>query len=392
MKTWGLSPKEEAMKFIHTSDWHLGKIFHRMYLTADQEFVLGSLKQVLREEKPDALIISGDIYDRAIPPVEAIELFSEFTQTVLMEMGIPIIAMAGNHDSPERIHFGSKLLGQKDLHIIGRSDKGYEKIVLEDDYGQVDFYVIPYADPGYIKYIYAMDHIKSHDDAFREITKKILAEESDNRKVVMAHAYVQGGSIHSESERPLSIGGTDLVSADHFRDFNYAALGHLHAPQRAGADYIRYSGSLMKYSTSEATQKKCVYMIELDKNGGITYDEVTLKPPRDVRLVKGLLEEILETGRRDENREDYIKAIVQDEGALLDPMEKIRSVYPNAIGMERTFLQQQEDTDRKINYQNFNKMSISSLFADFYSHVTGNEFTQEYKEVFETITKGVERE
>ncbi|NLI89064.1 MAG: exonuclease SbcCD subunit D [Epulopiscium sp.] len=381
------------MRFIHTSDWHLGKIFHRMHLTNDQEIVLEGLKDILRAERPDALIISGDIYDRAIPPVEAVDLFSNFTQDILMETGIPIIAIAGNHDSPDRIHYGSKLLAEENLHIIGKSDKGYEKISLEDEYGQVDFYVIPYADPGYIKYIYQMNHIKSHDDAFREITKKILEEKTDNRSVIMAHAYVQGGNIHSESERPLSIGGTDIVSADHFKHFNYAALGHLHAPQRAGEDYIRYSGSLMKYSTSEATQKKCVYMVELDEDGQINYDEVVITPPKDVRIVKGLLEDVIEAGRSDENSHDYIRAIIEDEGALLDPMEKIRAVYPNAIAMERTFLQKQKEQDRNlaVNYENYNKMSISSLFEDFYGHVTGSEFTEDHKKVFEDITKGLER-
>lgn len=381
------------MKFIHTSDWHLGKILHGVHLTQDQGIVLDELKEILAQEKPDALIIAGDIYDRAIPPVEAVELFSEFTQTVLLDLGIPIIAMAGNHDSAERIQFGSKLLSENKLHIIGKSPQGYEKVVLEDDHGEVEFYVIPYADPAYIRSIYKMDDIKTHDDAFKAITNRILEEKSSGRSIVMVHAYVQGGEIHSDSERPLSIGGTDMVSSGHFKSFNYAALGHLHAPQRAGEEFIRYSGSLMKYSISEATQKKSVYMIEMGKDGAVTYEEIKIKAPKDLRQVKGLLEDILARGREDENAQDYVMAIVEDEGALLDPMEKIRSVYPNAIGMKRTFLENKQEGSRgDINYSNYNKMSIGSLFDDFYSHVTGEEFTQAHKEVFETITRGIERE
>ena len=381
------------MKFIHTSDWHLGKILHGVHLTQDQRVVLENLKQVLKEEKPDALIIAGDIYDRAIPPVDAVDLFSEFTQSVLLDLEIPIIAMAGNHDSAERIQFGSQLLSQNNLHIIGKSDQGYEKIVMEDDYGEIEFYVIPYADPAYIRFIYQMDEIKSHDHAFEEIVKRITEEKTGNRSVVVAHAYVQGGEIHSESERPLSIGGTDMVKAGHFKAFNYAALGHLHAPQRAGEEFIRYSGSLMKYSISEASQKKCVYMIEIDDKGEASYREIKLEPPKDVRQVKGLLEDILENGRTDQKAHDYVMAIIEDQGALLDPMEKIRSVYPNAIGMKRTFLENQQEGSRgDINYSNYNKMSIGSLFDDFYTHVTGSEFTEEDKEVFESITRGVERE
>lgn len=381
------------MKFIHTSDWHLGKILHGVHLTKDQAIVLEDLKEILAKEKPDALIIAGDIYDRAIPPVEAVELFSEFTQSVLMDLGIPIIAMAGNHDSAERIQFASKLLSGNKLHIIGKSKKGYEKVILEDDHGEVAFYVIPYTDPAYIRSWYGVDTIKTHDDAFEAIIGRILEEKEHDRSVVLVHAYVQGGEIHSDSERPLSIGGTDMVKSSHFKPFNYAALGHLHAPQRAGEDHIRYSGSLMKYSISEATQKKSVYMVELDQDGEVTYEAIKISPPKDVRTVKGLLEDILAAGRVDEHYQDYVMAIIEDEGALLDPMEKIRSVYPNAIGMKRTFLEKQQEGVRSdINYSNFNKMSIGSLFDDFFTHVTGEEFTDEYKAVFETITRGIERE
>ena len=381
------------MKFIHTSDWHLGRILHGVHLTQDQAVVLDDLIEVLKQEKPDALIIVGDIYDRGIPPVEAVALFSKFTQTVLLDLGIPIIAMAGNHDSGERIQFGSKLLSETKLHIIGKSPHGYEKITLQDEHGPVEFYVIPYADPAEIRTLYKMDHIMTHNDSMASIVDKILEEKTSKRTVVMAHAYVQGGNISSDSERPLSIGGTDMVSAEHFKHFNYTALGHLHAPQRVGEDYIRYSGSLMKYSSSEATQKKCVYKVEIDEHGGVTYEEILIKPPRDVRKVKGLLNDILAAGRQDENANDYIVAIVEDEGALLDTMGKIRSVYPNAIEIERPFLKKQRDLqEENRGYTNHNKMSIGALFNDFYANVTGEEYSKEYQEVFENITKGIERE
>ena len=381
------------MKFIHTSDWHLGRILHGVHLTQDQALVLDDFIGVLKKEKPDALIIAGDIYDRGIPPVEAVALFSRFTQTVLLDLGIPIIAMAGNHDSGERIQFGSKLLSETKLHIIGKSKQGYEKITLQDEHGPVEFYVIPYADPAEIRILYKMDHIMSHNDSMASIVDKILEENIGERSVAIAHAYVQGGNISSDSERPLSIGGTDMVSADHFKHFNYTALGHLHAPQRVGEEYIRYSGSLMKYSSSEATQRKCVYMVEIDEQGKVTHEEIFIKPPRDLRKVKGLLNDILATGRQDENPDDYIVAIVEDEGALLDTMGKIRSVYPNAIEIERPFLKKQRDyQEENRGYTNHNKMSIGALFTDFYTNVTGEEFNKEYQEVFQAITKGIERE
>ncbi len=381
------------MKLIHTSDWHLGRILHGVHLTKDQKEVLEDLKEILAVEKPDALIIAGDIYDRGIPPVEAVALFSDFTQTVLLEMGIPIIAMAGNHDSGQRIQFASKVLSENKLHIVGKSKKGYEKITLEDDHGPVDFYVIPYADPAEIRTLYKMDHIQNHNDSMASIIDKILEEKTSGRSVVIAHAYVQGGSITSESERPLSIGGTDMVEAKHFEPFNYTALGHLHAPQRAGGETIRYSGSLMKYSASEANQKKSVYLVEIDENGQVTYEGIPIKPPKDVRKVKGLLEDILAAGREDENYEDYIVAIVEDEGALLDTMGKLRAVYPNAIEIQRPFLKKQrEHQEETRHYSHHNKMSIGALFSDFYQNVTGEAFTEEYQAVFETITRDVERE
>ena len=381
------------MKFIHTSDWHLGRILHGIHLTKDQKEVLDGLIKILEKEKPDALIIAGDIYDRGIPPVEAVELFSNFTQTVLLDLKVPIIAMAGNHDSGERIQFGSKVLSENKLHIVGKSDKGYEKIILKDDYGPVEFYVIPYTDPAEIRSLYKIDDIRNHDDSMASIVEKILEEKGSSRSVVMAHAYVQGGSISSDSERPLSIGGTDMVSADHLKHFNYAALGHLHAPQRAGSDFIRYSGSLMKYSSSEANQKKCVCIVEIDGNGKVDHREITIKPPKDVRKVKGLLSDILAKGREDENSNDYIVAIIEDEGALLDPMGKIRSVYPNAIEIDRPFLRKQRDySEENSNYRSHNQMSIGELFKKFYTNVTGNEYTKEYQEVFENITREIERE
>lgn len=419
------------MKIIHTGDWHIGKIVNEFSMIEDQEFILEQLIKVMEEEKPDALVIAGDLYDRSIPPVEAVELLDKVFSKILLELKVPILAIAGNHDSAERLSFGSKILTQNGLHIAGIFDKEIKKVVFQKEKSPVNFYLVPYGDPREIRHVLGDDEISTHDCAMKKIIENIKENMNDNeRNVMIAHGYVtfmkekvleenkeelnraipqadvnnennledseeyhkRAGLQTSDSERLLSIGGTDLVSGEYFNCFNYTALGHLHGPQKVGSDRMRYSGSLLKYSFSETNHKKGVTIVEIDENGEVSVQLKELIPKRDMRIIKGPLKELIDPEVYDgTNVEDYIYAILTDEGELMDPISKLRAVYPNIMGLHREDNREKEEsrTSAASGYQNKSKLQ---LFQEFYQSIAGKELTTEKfdlaKEIIEEVEKG----
>ena len=332
------------MRIFHMGDWHIGKLVNGFYMTEDQKYVIEQVYKAIEEKKPDVVIIAGDLYDRSIPPVQAVELLNETLRKIVKDLNTKVIALAGNHDSNERIEFASSLLYDSGLYIVGNLKNKIDKITLEDESGKVNFYPIPYADVPYVRDLFEDENIKTYDSAMERIVSEIHKEfNDDERNVAIAHGYVTKIKDdyyelleESDSEKPLSIGGTDYINSKHFEKFNYTALGHLHGPQKVGSDKIRYSGSLMKYSFSEVNQRKGITIVDLDKDGNIHIEIYDLKPRRDFRIKIGTLEEVLNSYDKDkENNEDYIKVILKDKGELLDPMAKIRSVYPNVMELTR---------------------------------------------------------
>lgn len=371
------------MRIIHTSDWHLGRIFHGVHLTDDQSYMLDQLIDLIKDMKPDVLLVAGDIFDRSVPPVEAVNLLDDTLSKVLIDYKIPTIMIAGNHDSPDRIHFGSRLMGASKLSIFGKFNKSLDPVVLEDKYGPVFFYPLPYAEPVVVREGIGDEKIHTHDDSMCRVLDLIKGSMDKNkRNVLIAHTFAAGCEV-SESERPLSIGGSEVVNAEYFNGFNYVALGHLHRPQKVGAENIRYSGSLMKYSFSEASQKKHIPVIDIDEYGNVQIQKIELKPRRDMRCIEGYLDDILKGPKDEENREDYIMVTLKDDGAILDAMGKIRTVYPNALHIERP--QFVQNNELKGPDSNFRKMSISELFKSFFKQVTESEISEEQMVVFEDI-------
>jgi exonuclease SbcD len=371
------------MRFIHTSDWHLGRIFHGVHLTDDQAYMLDQLVYLIKDSKPDVLVVAGDVFDRSVPPVEAVNLLDEMLSKILLDMGIPVIMIAGNHDSPDRIHFGSKLMGASRLHIMGRFSKDIRPVVLEDEHGPVYFYPLPYVEPAAVRDGMEDETVRSHDEAMARLMG-IIGSSMDKkaRNILVTHTFAAGGEA-SESERPLSIGGSGVVDSKYFREFNYAALGHLHRPQKVGTDNIRYSGSLMKYSFSEADQKKSIPIVDIDANGEVHIEYAELKPKRDMRCIEGCLEDILKGPKDGESREDYIMVTLKDEGAILDAMGKIRSVYPNTLHIERPQLVLKNNLCGPDS--NFRSMGICDLFSSFFKQVTDMEISEEQAAVLEGI-------
>jgi DNA repair protein SbcD/Mre11 len=335
IETRSLLLKESFVRFIHTADWHLGRIFHSIHLTQDQAYVLERFVEMVKELKPDAVIISGDIYDRSVPPPEAVELLDKVFSRLLIEEKIPVLVIAGNHDSPERLGFGEQLFARQHLHVRSVMHKRLEPVILEDSDGPVYFCPIPYLEPVVVKEKLALQEISSHDQAMGALVEHILLKVPEGaRRVAVAHTFVIGGE-GSESERPLSVGGLSTVSAAHFSRFNYAALGHLHASQQVSLDTIRYAGSILKYSFAEAAHAKSAVMVEIDGRGRTSWQLLPLEARRDLRIICGSLREIAEGAKLDTRREDYIMAMVTDPGALFDPLGVLRKVYPNVLQIGR---------------------------------------------------------
>lgn len=358
------------MRFLHTADWHLGRLFHGRSLIDDQAHVLDQFVAVVRETRPDAVLIAGDIYDRAVPPAEAVNLLDDTLSRIVLGEGVPTIVIAGNHDSPDRLGFGARLLAAHGLTIVGRVDAPRASVRFADAWGEVVVHALPYAEPAVVRDALSMP-IVGHDAALAALLERVRAEHpSGARSVVVAHAFVAGAS-ESESERPLSVGGSGAVDAGLFSGFDYVALGHLHRPQRAGADHVRYAGSLMKYSLSEADHAKSISLVEIGAPGSLSIEPITLTPRRDLRRVSGTLAEMIAQAGVGGSREDYVFASLSDRGALLDPMAKLREVYPNVLGCERTVLNLRGEAREAATPAR--ELDSRALFGDFFREVAGSE-------------------
>lgn len=398
------------MKIIHTSDWHIGKIVNEFSMLEDQKYILDELIKLVDKERPDVLIIAGDMYDRSIPPVDGVELLNNILSKLVMEKGIKVLAISGNHDSGERVCFASNILEKQGLYIVGRDEELYRKIEIDDEYGKVNFYLIPYKDPSVIKKLLDNSEIRNHNDAMKAVVENINENiDKSDRNILVAHGYVtmyreeakessedkyEAANIEvSESERPLSIGGTDLIDCNIFNDFDYVALGHLHGRQKIGREEVRYSGSLLKYSFSEVNQKKGVTIFNIDKDKNVTLDLRELKPIRDLRIIRGNIDELIEVGRSVvDGREDYIQAILLDEGELINPIEKLRAVYPNVMLITREKKREHDEnsTSAKKGYKN---KSEKDLFEEFYNALSDGEFTEEKSKIIdETINEILKEE
>lgn len=372
------------MKIFHTADWHLGKIVQGVHMTEDQRFVLREFIQHVKEEKPDAIIIAGDLYDRAIPPTEAVHLLNETLEELVLDLHIPTLIIAGNHDSPGRLDFGSKIMESRGLHIVGKYDKDRPPLVLEDEYGEVHFHLIPFCDPSVVRQAFEDEEIRSFDDAMKRIVEHIEKTYSpEARQVFVGHAFVTPGGRPEEntsaSEVTLSVGGAEHVSNEHFEKFTYTALGHLHRAHRVGSDNIRYAGSLLKYSISEENHDKGYYVVDITGDD-VEIEKRTLTPRRDMYTITASIDEI----QKMEERDDYVFIELTDQTPVLSPMEKVRAIFPNALHVKRKYLpvtdreKSEEEKDRR-------EMTDVELFESFYKEITGEQAEEEMLTLFKEV-------
>jgi exonuclease SbcD len=375
------------MRFLHTADWHLGRTFHQASLLEDQERILKQLIALAREARPDAVVVAGDLYDRALPPADAVGLLGWVLEELVLGLEIPTLLIAGNHDSAHRVHFGSALLSRSGLHIRGRLDADFCPVNLEDAHGPVSFCLLPYAEPPLVREVLSDDTLHSHDAAMAALTARIRARVTTHRAVLVAHCFATGGE-ESESERPLTIGGAGNVETACFQGFDYTALGHLHRPQSLEAG-VRYSGSLLKYSFSEAEHRKSVSLVELDGAGEIRMEEIPLTPRRDVRIVEGSLDEL--RARPDDYgpADDFLLVRLTDRKAILDAMGKLRQIFPNVLHLEQPALFRTGDVEvaRRERLQE----SEGELFGGFFKEMTGEDLSEEESRAFQEIVDELHR-
>ena len=354
------------MRFLHTADWHLGRIFYGQYLTDDQAHVLEhQFFTILKEEKIDGILLAGDVFDRAVPPIEAIGLWDSIITRLAMDYKVPLFVVSGNHDGAERLEVGRSMLSESGIHIWGSPHHALQPFEFEGADGRVAICPMPFSEPRRIGDALGLNSSESKpvDTDTAEDTLFSYVDDKDQeavalnlhnydqmyqawsdylykqvpkqmRSIAISHAFVMGGEVGG-SERTLSVGGSEQVSPHVFKNFHYTALGHLHGPQRMGADHIRYSGSPLKYSFDEHGQKKSFTIIDMDTKGKVDISTIPVEAKRDVVILEGYFEDLLNnTALQTKHKDDYVQARLLDTMPIMDGMAKLRQVYHRCMTIE----------------------------------------------------------
>lgn len=375
------------MRFLHTADWHLGRSFRQASLVEDQAHVLNQLVDLAIRERVDAVVIAGDVYDRALPPADAVALLDDVLARLVLGAGIRVVLIAGNHDSPDRVGFGGRVAEKQGLAMRGTLTH-LAPIVFDDAFGQVALHPLPYVEPAFARRLPGVQEASDHQSAVSSVMSLLRSQwVPGQRNVLVGHAFVAGGS-ESESERPLSVGGSGAVSAATFDGYDFVALGHLHRPQSVGRESIQYSGSLLKYSFNEVDHTKSVSLVEVGQNGATSVQRVSLSPRHDVRIVKGTMAELLATPRGDNSSRDYVRAVLMDRDPVLDPLGRLREVFPNVLE-----LQFGRDSDAgggtPKSAQDHRERSPDDLFKAFHRDMLGEEIDEAALHVFHAAAQAV---
>lgn len=377
------------MKLLHTSDWHLGRVFHNVSLLEDQAFILEQIIAYATEQQIDAVLIAGDIFDRAVPPSSAMTLLDDTLHTLTQIHNIPVILISGNHDSAERLAFGARSLSNQNLHIFHSLKDSNQAITLTNAQGQsADFYGIAYHAPEQVRSLFDIP-AKTFDEAHTFLVQRILeTPKTTDFRILLSHCFVSGAEA-CDSERPLAIGGADRVSASPMQPFDYVALGHLHGQQKRGAEYIRYSGSPLKYSFSEHKHNKAVTLVELTVDLPPAITQLPLTPLRNMRTLEGELDALIAAGQNDPHSNDFLAVTLTDKHALLDAMAKLRTVYPNVLQLEKTFLQNSHNTQQANKALQHNEQA---MFADFFKEATGEAMDDSQKKYIANLLDQIHHE
>lgn len=374
---------------MHLADLHLGKRVNGFSMMEDQEYILNRILEIMEEEQPDGLLIAGDVYDKTIPPAEAVRLMDDFL-TAVAAKHVPVFLISGNHDSAERVAFGHQLMQGSGIWISPVYDGIIRHHTLEDRWGEVNIYLIPFLRPSVVRSFFPDVEIEDYTDALRTIIEDLQVDTS-RRNVVLAHQFVTAAGALPETcdSEQLSVGGLDRVDGSVFSPFDYTALGHLHGPQRVGSETIRYAGSPLKYSFSELHQKKSVTVAELRAKGETEIRQIPLQPRREMIELRGTFEEILEEARKKgELQTDYYHMILADETDVVDALSRLREYYPNIMLLDydnrRTRSQKEvEQLDR------VEERTPGELFAALYEQQNGQEMDSDRKEYLDGLIREI---
>lgn len=363
------------MKLIHLSDLHLGKRVNEFSMLEDQEYILAEIMGIVREEGPDGMIIAGDVYDKAVPSAEAVRLFDEFLYQ-LVKNGLQVFVISGNHDSPERIAFGSRIMGQRGVHLSPVYDGKVTPVTMTDEYGRVNLFLLPFIKPAHVRRFYPEEEIESYSAAVRTAISHMEVPEGD-RNILVTHQFVTG-AVRSDSE-DMSVGGMDQVDVSVISSFDYVALGHLHRPQNVGRETIRYCGTPLKYSFSEAGDKKSVTCVELRAKGDIFVKTIPLTPRRDMRELKESYTELTaKSFYEGTDTEDYLHITLTDEEDVPDAIRKLRVIYPNIMKLDYDNCRTRSAAVPEA-MERLENRSPLELFGEFYKQQNGQEMTEEQR-------------
>ena len=374
------------MKIIHLADLHIGKRVNEFSMIDDQKYILNQILEIIDKEKPDAVIIAGDVYDKQVPSIEAVELLDSFISDISKRKTTTFI-ISGNHDSAERLAFGSSLMAMGKIYISPVYNGKISKYTLKNDFGSANFYLLPFVKPNHVKRFFPDEKIESYTDAIRVVVDNLKLDTSEIN-ILIAHQFVTGAS-RTESEE-ISVGGLDNVDASVFDDFDYVALGHIHRPQKIGTERIRYCGTPLKYSFSEVNDTKSVSIIEINSKEDFNLRTIPLIPKRDMRKIRGTYEELTtKTSYENTNTDDYIHVTLTDEFNVADAIQKLRVIYKNIMKLEYDNMRTRES--RKINLDDMvieNKNPLE-IFSEFYKLQNNKEMNDEQKEIIKKIMEEV---
>ena len=364
------------MKLIHLSDLHLGKRVNEFPMLEDQQYILTEILQIIDREAPDAVLIAGDVYDKSVPSAEAVGLLDEFLVD-LSRRKLQVFGISGNHDSPERMAFGGRLMERSGVHLAPVYDGRVRPFALSDEYGLVKVYLLPFVKPSHVRRCFPDREIASYTDALSVAIGAMEVDEAE-RNVLVTHQFVTGAARCDSEE--ISVGGTDNVDAAVFAPFDYVALGHIHGPQQVGRETVRYCGTPLKYSFSESGQQKSITVVELGEKGSVAVRTVPLTPMRDLVELRGTYQELTFRGFYEGTsyQRDYVHITLTDEEDIPDAVSKLRIIYPNLMKLDydnqRTragiVLEGAEDAQRR---------SPLELLEEFYEKQNGQPMGQEQR-------------
>lgn len=365
------------MRFLHLSDLHLGKRVNEFSMLEDQAYILKEILNIIDEQKVEAVLIAGDIYDKVIPFAEAVRLLDDFlTRIAARELSVFLIS--GNHDSAERVAFGSRLMSSRQIYLSPVFESDVEPITISDRYGEINIYMLPFVKPSLVKRVYPEEEIITYQDAVNAAVQHMQID-TDKRNVLLAHQFVTGAARCDSEE--LSVGGLDDVDASIFDGFDYVALGHLHGPQKIGKETVRYSGTPLKYSFSEANQKKAAVIVDVEEKGKINIQQIPLVPKHDMREIRGTYMEVTALDfYKDMKTDDYLHITLTDEEDIPDAIGKLRTIYPNIMKLSYDNLRTRAAVTVRGTAE-VEEKSPMELLKEFYELQNNQPMTDEQEEI-----------